>query len=97
MIRDSLVGIDERSTFNAKCAMLEIYSNPARNYFAIRLPQSADHLTLKIYDVCGKLVKEITCNQKETETKVSLNGINLGIYFVKVGDAPTIKKLVVTK
>ena len=78
---------------------LEIYPNPARSYLAIRLPQTADHQMIKIFDVSGKMIKEITtpASQSRNDNKVviSLKGINPGIYFLRVGTE--VKKFLVVK
>jgi hypothetical protein len=75
-----------------------IYPNPARTYFNIRLPFSADRSEIKIFDVSGKVVKEILRSaQNDNAIRVPLNGIKNGVYFVKVGDEIVKEKLVVTK
>jgi hypothetical protein len=56
---------------------------------------------IKIFDVSGKLVKEIaqptsqSRNDKRTEMKISLKGINPGIYFLRLGRET--KKFLVVK
>jgi hypothetical protein len=75
-----------------------IYPNPARTYFNIRLPLSADRSLIKIFDVSGKVVKEILRSaQNDNAIRVPLNGIKNGVYFVKVGDEIVKEKLVVTR
>ncbi|MEO0115285.1 MAG: T9SS type A sorting domain-containing protein [candidate division WOR-3 bacterium] len=75
--------------------LFEIYPNPAKSFLTIRLPLSADRSKLnaqgyglKIFDVSGKVIREIempsTC--KDSEVKISLKGINPGIYFLKFGN-----------
>jgi hypothetical protein len=79
-------------------ALIEIYQNPARNYLAIRLPQTADRQMIKIFDVSGKLVKEekVTNLQgHKQEVRISLKGINPGIYFLQLGKE--VKKFIVAK
>ena len=61
-----------------------VYPNPARSYFTIYLPQSANPLTIKLIDVSGKTIKKITPASKR-EIKIFLKGINSGIYFLQVG------------
>jgi len=89
-------GIEERSTFTATRRMLEVYPNPAKTYFTLRLPHSADHEQIKIYDVSGKVVKELESSGNR-ELRVSLDGINPGVYFVRVGNEMVKEKLVVTR
>jgi len=88
-------GIEEQLTPSASLHLFEIYPNPAKSYFAIRLPQSADRSQIKIFDVSGKIVKEV--RSEEQETRISLDGIKNGVYFVRVGNEMATKKLVITK
>ena len=93
VIRD-VTGIEERSTLNASSQTLEVYPNPAKTYFTVRLPFSADRL--KIFDVSGKLIKVLESFGVK-ELRVPLKGINPGIYFLQINNVPTLKKLVITK
>jgi photosystem II stability/assembly factor-like uncharacterized protein len=86
---------EERTTFNAIGNMVEVYPNPAKAFFTLRLPQSADCEQIKIYDVSGKIVKEARVNKHET--RISLDGIKNGVYFVQVDNQLLSKKLVITK
>jgi len=78
-----------------------VYPNPAKTFFNIRSSLFALHFTLKLYDVSGKMVKEIgDCFQQphnDNIVRVSLDGIKNGVYFVKVGNELIKEKLVVTK
>jgi len=73
----------------------EVYPNPAKGFFTIRLPQTADRSQIKIFDVAGKMVREVRV--KTQEARVSLERIKNGVYFVQVGDKSEIKKLVIIK
>jgi len=77
----------------ANCFSLEIFPNPARSYFTVRLPLAADRI--KIYDGMGKVIKEV--RSKKQETRISTDGINPGIYFIQVGSEKIIRKLIITK
>ena len=65
----------------------------------VRCPLSEK--TIKIFDISGKLIKEIVLlaselhNNQEREMRVSLKGINPGIYFLQLGKAT--KKFMVVK
>lgn len=100
IIRDNIQGIKECNMLNTKSLTLEIYPNPMKSFLAIRLLPTADRQTLKIFDLSGKLVKEIEIlrsaqNDGMEETKISLKGINPGIYFLQLGKEP--KKFLVVK
>jgi hypothetical protein len=91
------VGIEENhQSLIANRFSLEVYPNPAKTFFIIRLPQSADREQIKIYDVTGKVVKELESSGNR-ELRVSLDGIKNGVYFVQVGNEMAKEKLVVTR
>lgn len=80
---------------------LEVYPNPTKNYFTIRLPQMLnqvqhDKMMIKMFDVSGKLIKELK-SPGTKELRVSLKGINSGIYFIRVSDEIAKEKLVISK
>ncbi len=94
-------GIEERLTLYAKGTTLAIYPNPTKSFFIIRIPSSIKNQTLKMFDISGKLVKEIDFpsahNDKVAEMRVSLKGIKDGVYFLQLNNEPMTKKLVITK
>ena len=99
------VGIEEDILFNAKRLTPEIYPNPAKTVIRVRYPWSDKGSRLiqaiKIFDVSGKLIREITSppkadrNDRIGEIKISLKGINPGLYFLVLGKETT--KLMVVK
>jgi hypothetical protein len=93
-------GIEENNQpFDAKRFTLEVYPNPARSYLAIRLPYSADPKTIKIFDVSGKMIREIAsppkADRNDETVEISLKGISPGIYFLRLGKET--KKFLVVK
>jgi len=93
----ALVGVEEeRLTLNASHPTLEIFPNPAKTFFIIQLPLSANRKQIKIFDVTGKEVKEYV-SMGVGEMRISLDGIKSGIYFVKVNDNNELKKIIITK
>ncbi|MEO0077283.1 MAG: T9SS type A sorting domain-containing protein, partial [candidate division WOR-3 bacterium] len=86
-----------------------IFPNPAKTYFAIRGLQTpnqvdyylashqGDKMIVSIYDVSGKMVKEIALPRNDQTVRVSLAGINNGVYFVKINDVIVKEKLIITK
>jgi hypothetical protein len=113
VIRD-VTGIEEHSTLNASSQTFEVYPNPAKSYFTIRLPLSArigsldsrrvdstDNSLIKIYDVTGKVVKEIAMTALQSRNvrvvRVLLDGIKNGVYFIQLDNQTTTKKLIITK
>jgi hypothetical protein len=79
--------------------LFEVYPNPAKSVMRVRYPWSAEEQTdIKIFDVSGTLVKEekVTSAQShKQEIKISLKGINPGIYFLRLGKDT--KKFIVAK
>jgi uncharacterized delta-60 repeat protein len=96
-------GVEEIATLPlAMTQGFDIYPNPAKSYFAIRIPQMLNQvqhdMEVKIFDVTGKMVKEILNQvQNDNTMRVSLNGIKNGVYFVKIGEELVKEKLVVTR
>jgi YVTN family beta-propeller protein len=80
VIRDNVTGIEEYFLPDVKPLTLEIYPNPAKSFFVIR--SSLPVKEIEIFDVSGKLIKEITFSSKEP--KISLKGIKTGIYLLKI-------------
>jgi uncharacterized delta-60 repeat protein len=97
--RQIMPGVEEnRSLLPANHLSLEVYPNPARSYFTIRLPQMLhqvqhDKIAIKIFDVTGKIVKEILrFAQNDKTVRIPLDGIKNGVYFINVGDEPCVAK-----
>jgi uncharacterized delta-60 repeat protein len=89
------VGIEENHySQTADLSLLEIFPNPAKSFFVVRGPLSAD---IKMYNVSGKLVKveEVNTQFASSGQRFSLKGINPGVYFVRIGNQTMVKKLVV--
>jgi Secretion system C-terminal sorting domain len=80
--------------------LLEVYPNPTRSVIRVRYPFTVEEQTdLKIFDVSGKIVKEIATSATQTRNdgkrEISLKGINPGIYFLRLGKET--KKFLVVK
>uniref|UniRef100_A0A7C6ECB8 T9SS type A sorting domain-containing protein n=1 Tax=candidate division WOR-3 bacterium TaxID=2052148 RepID=A0A7C6ECB8_UNCW3 len=106
VIRDSIpVGIEEDREpldvhpIRADRLPLEIYPNPAKTYCAIRLPPTADRQSalggLKIFDVSGKMIKEVVMPAGKSEIKIPFKGMNPGIILIQLGTE--VKKFLVVK
>ena len=101
LFRITTTGIEESSMFQVLPFTLQVSPNPAKSFFVVRVPSSIKSQMLKMFDVSGKLVKEIDSpsahNDKVAEMRVSLKGIKPGVYFIQVGDEMVKEKLVVTR
>jgi len=60
-----------------------IYPNPARETMNLKLAENAGVATFAIYNQLGQIVRRGSFTG--TESSVSLNGVNRGMYIVKVG------------
>jgi hypothetical protein len=50
---------------------------------------------IKIFDVSGKMIREFVPPSGKSEIKISLKGINPGVYFLQIGKET--KKFLVAK
>jgi hypothetical protein len=85
--------IEEQSFPDIKSISLTIFPNPAKSFLTLRCPLTAYNQTLKLFDITGKLIKQVKIFRQEIT--VPLNGVKSGIYFVEVGSIT--KKLIVTR
>jgi hypothetical protein len=95
---------EERTALDALCLTPEIYPNPAKSVIRVRIPFSDKgsrrlQPAIKIFDVSGKLIKEIATtasqSRNDRELLVSLKEINPGIYFLQLG--ATVRKFQVIR
>jgi hypothetical protein len=88
-------GIEERGTLNAIRLTLEVNPNPCNRYTAISFSLLAESkVSLRVYDITGKLVKTISANQNilksgnyEMEWDLRDNNrkkVTTGIYFIEI-------------
>ncbi|MES1225263.1 MAG: T9SS type A sorting domain-containing protein, partial [Bacteroidota bacterium] len=62
---------------------ISVYTNPTTDYFMINNITTENKVNVTLYDLTGKAVRTIAYDQN---TKVSLQGIQPGIYTIKVSD-----------
>ncbi len=102
------IGIEEDLKVKMQSAKLfAVYPNPAKNELCVHVPLTffLSHQWgedrrrgIKIFDVSGKLVKKekvTSAQEHKQEMKISLKGINPGIYFLRLGKET--KKFLVVK
>ena len=70
---------------------VSLYPNPAREYIDIRVDGDLNVTMMEVYDVYGKLIN--TVNDIDNPTRINVNGLADGMYFVRV----TTEKGAVTK
>ena len=103
------VGIEEENSKvkMQRAKLLEVYPNPAKTVMRVRYQSPFDSPfikggkgdLIKIFNVSGKLIKEIASAtmlpRNDEKIEISLKGINPGIYFLQLGTE--VKKFLVVK
>ena len=64
---------------------VEIYPNPARSEFTLKLPQNAQPEQIELFSLNGNLVKEFEA--KGSNSSYSLKGIRQGLYIIRIRTA----------
>jgi hypothetical protein len=94
------VGIEENASGTTN--FFTIYPNPFRHYTDIRYLMSDDRLHLKVYDACGKLVKDLGLpsvigHQSSVQwdgRDAAGNMLAPGVYFIREASGRQIEKVV---
>lgn len=75
-------------------AEVNVYPNPASEYIIISMPEIANNTLVIIYDGLGRKVLH---KEAEDKTRIDLNGISNGIYYVSIseGKNSVTKKLII--
>ena len=91
-ISDDILSLAENS-FSSE---VKVFPNPASDFVTITLKNTANTLSLDIYDVMGRLVKQQSLDSKK-EQRISVEDFQAGIYYLKIsqGKKQTTKKLIV--
>jgi len=90
------VGIGENNIVNN--LNINIYPNPASEYFFINFTNlESNKYHVLIYDIVGKLIKEINYQYYDSELKVKINDLPKGLCFltIRYDDKSFVKKLVI--
>lgn len=61
-----------------------LYPNPARESFALSIPEEADVRSIRVLDMGGKAVRDLTSGPISNKLRVSTDGLASGMYFVEV-------------
>ena len=60
----------------------KIYPNPVNKDLFLKFPNNIDELKVKIFDILGKLVVNISLSSKSN--KIDLTALNKGVYILKI-------------
>ena len=96
------VGIPERAiTAKVKKASLKLYPNPVVDYATIEFKlNKTSNVNIYIYDIGGKLVKEVMYNNHSAgllKERIDMNNLSIGVYFMQMqaGNQTTMNKFIV--
>ena len=92
--------VDDVAEYESSFAL---YPNPARNFinFSFKLQKESDVL-INVYDLNGKVVKSILCENVDKanfNSRININELNQGLYQVHVsyGESTITRKIQVVK
>jgi hypothetical protein len=90
-ISDDILNTDE-TLFSSE---VKVFPNPASEIFTISKVADSGKTLVSIYDVMGRVVKQL--DFKEKELQLSVENFQPGIYYLKIseGKKQTTKKLIV--
>ena len=78
-----------------KKPVLSLYPNPANEYVRVQSEKVIE--SISIYDALGRVVLNKKCQNQQTTTELSINGLEPGLYFIGAllenGQATTLKAL----
>lgn len=92
-------GVSEITPTDNLYLKLETYPNPFSKEVHIKCSMPLNKVSLKIYDVSGRLVKSLPISNKKTSVTWDASSCPAGIYFVKltVGNSKATGKLILMK
>lgn len=103
VFRCNFPGVEQIEKKQLQIEEVKVYPNPARAFFTVRLPQDvypyrANRAEIKMFDVAGKMVKKQEFkSSRVSELRVSTQGLNQGVYFIRVDNLPKLKKIEVVR
>lgn len=73
---------------------LKLYPNPSKGIFKVSRG-GADLSKIKVFDINGKLVREINSDLNNSDIQIDLSGVGKGIYFLELsnGSDKAVKKI----
>ncbi len=91
-IGDPLLGV----TDNILADAISVYPNPASQVISIGNNSNIELETVNIYDLNGRLVKQLQEMNNNTDAQINISDLSSGVYLVHVygNQASTIKKIV---
>ncbi|MBL7888118.1 MAG: T9SS type A sorting domain-containing protein [Bacteroidia bacterium] len=81
IFKGSAVSISEYEQYNS----FNIYPNPASSTIIVNTKNTEEISNIEIYDISGRIIKTLQ-EDASKETKIVLNDIEKGIYFISITD-----------
>ena len=80
-------------------ASMNVYPNPASNYFQLELPAGWEgkNIKLELYDMSGKLTKSIVKNKISRTETIDVNGLQAGVYVIRAGNGGQLAQQMIVK
>jgi len=92
------VGIEEHESDLRQPSMInrfEVYPNPVKVFFNVRLSQTEDYSPIEIFDMTGKVVKEVIITKPSSQ--IDISDLPDGVYFISVKESKNKSLLKVVK
>ncbi len=80
-VRDVTLATSEASLTKAN---FELLDNPVKNGIAKFRFKNANNGVISVFDVTGKLIKNVRTSSSEGEQEIALNGLKSGVYIVQL-------------
>ncbi len=84
VVRDEVLATDD---FQELSIDINVFPNPATNFFQVEAVGTSNALQIEVYDVSGRLV--IQNNVDNTNVRVNISSLKDGLYLVNVVDTQT--------
>jgi len=65
---------------------LKIYPNPAKDFVVFKLPNNMSTISLKVFDISGKLIKELVTNENEVQWDCQNTVAGIYFYSTQIGN-----------
>lgn len=89
------------TTSTTKSQLITLYPNPATDQLTIRFSKPSlinqGNTQLVVYDIAGKIVKELTEENIDTEVKLTVGELKSGVYIITIQHGNTLERKVFVK
>jgi hypothetical protein len=82
---------------NAQSDAVLIYPNPVTDKLTVNVPNNSQNTSLSLFDLSGRVVKNIKLSDGQTSATIEMGQANPGIYMLKVSDGSNTQVIKVIK